>query len=146
MKVKKGNIVSIFFTLKLDRNKRLLVSRQQKPVQLVVGNRELMFGLDSELIGLEKGQKKTFKIAPENGYGLREDKNILSVNRSEIPDHIRLSKGFSLKRTKKNGKVMKGHVVSFNENTVLVDCNHPYAGEVLQFETEILQVSDSINM
>jgi FKBP-type peptidyl-prolyl cis-trans isomerase 2 len=146
MTVQKGKAVSIFFSLKVERDKKLIASRQQKPLNFVVGEKKLMLGLDKELIGLEMGEKKKIKISPENGYGFRKETLVLSVNRSRLPEHIKVREGLTLKRKTKTGKVMKGLVSSFDDQTVIVDFNHPFAGETLLFETEIIDVRDAAQL
>jgi FKBP-type peptidyl-prolyl cis-trans isomerase 2 len=49
----------------------------------------------------------------------------------------------TLKRKMKNGAVVTGIVKSFDDEHVLVDFNHPLAGETLNFETEIIDIRDA---
>jgi len=143
MKVQKGKYISIFYSLKLDRTNKLIASRLKKPLQFLVGQKKLILGLDKELLGLEPGEKKRVTIRPENGYGFRDDQLILSIDRSHIADHVKLHKGMILKKKTKDGKVVKGVVKSFDDQSVIVDFNHPLAGETLNFETEILDIRDA---
>ena len=145
MKVQKGKFISILFSLRLDRGDKLIASRLQKPLEFLVGQKKLILGLDKELLGLEVGEKKKVKIAPENGYGLRKEGRVWSLKRSQIPDHIEVHEGKILKRKKKNGEFKKGVVKSFDDQTVVVDFNHPLAGETLNFETEIIDIRDATN-
>ena len=146
MTVQKGKAVSIFFSLKVDKSNKLIASRQQKTLDFIVGEKKLILGLDRELIGLEPGDKKKVTITPENGYGFRDEELVLSLNRSQLAEHIKVREGLILKRKTKSGKVVKGLVSSFNDETVMVDFNHPLAGETLQFETEIVDVKDTVNV
>jgi FKBP-type peptidyl-prolyl cis-trans isomerase 2 len=143
MTVQLGKAVSIFFSLKVDRGNKLIASRQQKPLKFIIGKKKLILGLDKELIGMESGEKKRIIISPEKGYGFRDEELVLSVNRSKLSEHIKLCQGLVLKRKTQSGKVMKGRVSTFNDQTVVVDFNHPLAGETLYFETEIVDVRDA---
>jgi FKBP-type peptidyl-prolyl cis-trans isomerase SlyD len=143
MKVQNGKVISIFYSLKLDRGGKLIASQLKKPLQFLVGKKKLIFGLDKELLGLERGEKKKIKIAPEKGYGLRDEHRVVALERSQLADGIKLHKGMVLQRKAKNGKVRKGVVKSFNEQSVIVDFNHPLAGETLNFETEIVDIRDA---
>jgi len=143
MTVQEGKAVSIFFSLKVDRGNRLIASRLRKPLKFIVGEKKLILGLNKELIGLEPGEKKKIMITPENGYGFRDEDLVLSVKRSKLSEHIKLYEGLILKRKTKSGKVRKGLVSSFNDQTVVVDFNHPLAGETLCFEIEVVDVQDA---
>jgi len=143
MTIQKGKAVSIFYSLKIDQGDKLIASQKKKPLDFIVGEKKLILGLDKELIGLEPGDKKKVTITPENGFGFRNEELVLSLKRSQISEHIKVREGLVLKRKTKSGKVMKGLVASFNDQTVTVDFNHPLAGETLRFETEIVDVRDA---
>lgn len=143
MIVQKGKYVSILFSLRLDRDDKLIASRLKKPLEFLFGQKKLILGLDKELLGLKAGDKKKVKIAPEHGYGFRNEQLVLSLNRSQIADSIRMQEGMILKRKMKSGRLVKGVVKSFDDRTVVVDFNHPLAGETLNFETEIVDIRDA---
>jgi len=143
MRVQEGKVISILYSLRIARSDKLIASQLHKPLEFLVGQKKLILGLDKELLGLEVGEKRKVKIAPENGYGLRDEKRVRSVKRSKISDRVDMHEGMILKRKKKNGELMRGVVRSFDDQIVVVDCNHSLAGETLHFETEILDVRDA---
>lgn len=143
MIVQEGKVISILYSLRVASNDKLIASHLHKPFEFVVGQEELILGLDKELLGLKVGEKKKVKIAPENGYGLRDEKRVWSVKRSRISDHVDVREGMTLKRKRKNGELMRGVVKSINEQTVVVDGNHSLAGKTLAFESEILAIRDA---
>lgn len=143
MKVQKGKIISILYSLKLDRGNKLIAAQLKKPLEFLVGKKKLILGLDKELLGLETGEKKKIKIAPENGYGLRDEKRVVTLQRSQLADGIDLHEGMVLQRKTKDGHIRKGVVKSFDEQTVVVDFNHPLAGETLCFETKVVDIRDA---
>ena len=143
MVVQEGKVISILYSLRIARSDKLIASRLHKPLEFLVGKEELILGLDKELLGLKVGEKKRVKIAPENGYGLRDEKRIWSVNRSKISEHVDVREGITLKRKAKNGELIKGVVKSFDDKIVVVDCNHSLAGETVAFETEVLAIRDA---
>jgi FKBP-type peptidyl-prolyl cis-trans isomerase 2 len=143
MTVQNGKAISIFFSLKVDRGNKVIASQRQKPLSFIVGEKKMILGLDQELIGLKTGEKKTVKITPESGYGFRDEKLVVPLDRAKIAKDVHMREGMTLQRKTKSGKVMKGHVTSFNDDTVMVDFNHPLAGETLFFETEIVDVREA---
>ncbi|RPH99968.1 MAG: peptidylprolyl isomerase [Calditrichaeota bacterium] len=143
MIVQQGKVISILFSLRADQDNKLIASRQHKPLEFLVGKKKLILGLDKELIGLSIGDTKKVKIPPEKGYGLRDESRVRSLQRSQISDHIELHQGMTLKRKMKSGTIVTGIVKSFDEEQVVVDFNHPLAGETLNFETEIIDIRDA---
>lgn len=142
MTIQFGKAVSILFLLKVDRDDKPIYSYQNEPLNFVVGEKKLILNLDQELIGLSPGDKKQVMITPENGYGYRDEERVMSIKRSKLAEHIKVRKGLVLSRKTKSGRVWKGRVSSFDDETVTVDFNHPLAGETLRFETEIIDVKD----
>ena len=143
MTVQNGKVISIFYSLRNDSDGKVVASRLRKPFEFLFGKKKLILGLDKELLGLKVGERKTVKIAPEDGYGLREEKRVLSLKRSQIPDSIEMHEGMTLKKKSKSGKLLKGIVKSFDNQHVIVDLNHPLAGETLHFKTEIVEIRDA---
>ncbi|MBN1464138.1 peptidylprolyl isomerase [candidate division KSB1 bacterium] len=143
MKVQKGKVISILYSLKLDRTNKLIAAQLKKPLQFLVGKKKLILGLDKELMGLETGEKKKIRIEPEDGFGLRDEHRVLTLQRSQLADGIDLHEGMILQRKTKDGHVKKGVVKSFDEQTVVVDFNHPLAGETLRFETKVVDIRDA---
>jgi FKBP-type peptidyl-prolyl cis-trans isomerase 2 len=143
MVVQKGKVISILFSLRLDKSNRLVASRLKKPLEFLVGKRKLILGLDEQLLGLKVGDKKQVKIEPENGFGLRNEARCLSLKRSQISENTDVHEGMILKSKTKKGKLVKGIIKSFDDKNVVVDLNHPLAGETLCFKTEIVQIRDA---
>ncbi len=143
MTVQFGKAVSILFSLKVDQNNKVIASHQKKPLHFVVGEKRMILGLDRELIGLKLGDKKQVTLTPDNAYGYRDEELVVSINRSKLAEHIKVHKGLVLNRKTKSGKVLKGIVSSFDDESVTVDFNHPLAGQTLRFETEIIDVKDA---
>jgi len=143
MIVQEGKVISILYSLRIARSDKLIASRLHKPLEFLVGKEELILGLEKELLGLQVGEKKKVRIAPENGYGLRDEKRIRTVNRSKISERVDVQEGMILKRKLKSGELMRGVVTSLDDHTVVVDCNHSLAGETLAFESEVLGIRDA---
>lgn len=143
MIVQQGKVISILFSLRSDQDNKLIASRQHKPLEFLVGQKKLILGLDEELIGLSIGDTKKIKIPPEKGYGLRDESRVRSLQRSQISEHVELHQGMTLKKKTKSGAIVTGIVKSFDDEQVVVDFNHPLAGETLNFETEIIDIREA---
>ncbi|MBN1481803.1 hypothetical protein EH223_05630 [candidate division KSB1 bacterium] len=144
MTIQLGKAVSILFSLKVARNDKLIASHQKNPLHFIVGEKKMILGLDNELIGLKPGDKKQVTLTPDNAYGYRDEELVVSIDRSKLAEHINVHKGLVLSRKTKSGRVLKGRVASFDSHVVMVDFNHPLAGQTLRFEAEIIDVKDAV--
>ena len=81
-----------------------------------------------------------FHIAAADGYGEFDEEAVANLpkdmfNGTEIPEI-----GEVLPLQDNNGNRFQGQVVSVTEDSVIVDLNHPMAGQDLHFKGEILNV------
>ena len=97
-----------------------------KPAEFTLGDGNLLPGFEEFLIGLTTGDHKTFTVPAEKAFGQTNPQNIQEMKRSSFAVDMPLSPGL---------------VVSFAD--VMVDFNHPLAGKDLEFEVQILSVTDA---
>jgi FKBP-type peptidyl-prolyl cis-trans isomerase 2 len=64
-KVKNGDKVKIHYTGKLKDGEIFDTSREKQPLEFIVGNREMMPGLETRVIGMEAGKKSLLKSHPK---------------------------------------------------------------------------------
>lgn len=107
-----------------------------RPLLVCAGAKDLIVGLDKELEGMKKGDKKHVVVKPIDGYGERN------------PDLVKI---IPLQQFKKNniqpapGLVLEldGHparIQSVSGGRVRVDFNHELAGKELEFDMEVMGV------
>ena len=63
-KVKNGDRVKIHYTGKLKDGEIFDTSRERQPLEFIVGNREMMPGIENSVIGMEAGEKSLLKFRP----------------------------------------------------------------------------------
>lgn len=116
-------------------------SRDKKPLEFKVGEGDVLEGLDEAVVGLENGTKKTVVVSPEKGYGKRKDNFLTKMprNKSNEPDKG-IEKGKIVRYKTEEGIFKYATVQKVEENSITLDLNHPYAGETLTFDLEILDV------
>ena len=139
-KVKNGDKVKIHYTGKFKDGEIFDTSRQQQPLEFTVGNREMMPGLETRVIGMEAGEKKSIEVPPEEAYGPRQEKLIVEVKKSNLPDHIEPSLGQRLQMQVDNGNHIELAITEIKEETITLDANHPLAGHTLFFDLELVEI------
>lgn len=112
------------------------------PIAFTIGDGTMAAGLDDALQGLKKGDHVTLHIAPEQAFGHKDTANIHSMPREEFDPQMPLEPGLVIGFTLPNGEELPGMVLEVEEESVLVDFNHPLAGHTVIFEVMILDVEN----
>lgn len=138
MTISKDAVVSIHYTLR-DNNGNVLDSSSGKdPLHYLHGRGNLIIGMEEGLEGKASGDQLDLKIAPEKGYGEKNDKLVQKVPRSAFGDQ-KVDKGMQFNT--QNGQVVTITEVGLEE--VTVDGNHPLAGVPLNFEIEVVDIREA---
>ena len=139
-KVKNGDRVKIHYTGKLKDGEIFDTSRERQPLEFIVGNREMMPGIENSVIGMEAGEKKSIEIPPEEAYGPRQEELVVEISKSKLPDHIEPSLGLRLQMQDANGNHYELAIIEIKEETIALDANHPLAGHTLFFDLELVEI------
>jgi FKBP-type peptidyl-prolyl cis-trans isomerase SlyD len=141
MQIAEQTVVTIHYTL-TDTKGEVLDSSEGpeggEPLSYVQGAGMIVPGLEEALLGKAAGDQVKVTVAPEDGYGLREDGLVQKVPRSEFPDgDIEVGMRF---RTH-GGRILT--VAALDEETVTLDGNHPLAGATLSFDVKVVSVREA---
>jgi FKBP-type peptidyl-prolyl cis-trans isomerase 2 len=109
----------------------------REPLNIVLGQGTLINGFEKGLVGLNKGDKKTIEINPEEGYGEYLDGLVTIIPKDKAPEGVNV--GDFLQSTGDKGTI-NVVVTEINEEGVKIDANHPMAGKKLFFDVEVLEV------
>ena len=115
--------------------------RTGRPSRVTLGDRSLSNAFEAELLGLKVGDKKEFKLTPDNAFGESLSSNQMDFPLSQFAEDIEVTPGTIIEFQNKDGGQLLGVVQSIENERVSVDFNHPLAGHPVQFEIEILEIS-----
>lgn len=142
MRVAKHTVVAIDYTLKDDDGQVLDSSEGREPLSYLHGVGGIIPGLERELDGKEAGASLSVAIAPEDGYGERNEQLQQALPRKEFDDVENLELGMQF-QVESNAGPMVITVVEIAEETVTVDGNHPLAGVNLNFDVTVREVREA---
>jgi FKBP-type peptidyl-prolyl cis-trans isomerase SlpA len=142
MQIAKGKQVTLHFALKLNDGQVVDSTFEKEPATLVVGDGNLPEGFEALLVGLDAGAKQSFVIAPENAFAQKNPNNVQHMKRSDFGADMELEVGLMISFADANGAELPGVIKEVHDNLVIVDFNHPLAGEELTFDVEIINVSE----
>jgi len=135
---KNGDTVQIHYTGTLDDGKQFDSSEGREPLEFVLGSGGVIQGFDDAVTGMKVGDKKTVRIDPEQAYGPRQDDMQQEVPKDMLPEEMPLEVGMPLQAQSPEGQTINMSVVEIRDETIIVDANHPLAGQALTFAIELV--------
>ncbi|MBS3909830.1 MAG: FKBP-type peptidyl-prolyl cis-trans isomerase [Actinobacteria bacterium] len=141
MLIKKGSTVT--FAYKLFHDETLMdETLDGKPMTYTQGEGSLIVGLEKEMDGLKRGDKRSITVTPEDAYGMHTEERIIRVPRKEIPKEADVHVGDKVPGKDPEGEMLVGTIVEINDEFVSIDFNHELAGKELRFEVEVIEVAN----
>lgn len=111
-----------------------------EPITYVHGYGMIVPGLEKALVGLKAGDSKDVVVSPEEGYGDRDEELIVEVDRSEMPKPDKVQVGDEIVAESPDGDEAALRVIDIDGDTIVLDGNHPLAGETLRYSVIIREV------
>ena len=139
-KVKEGDLVRVHYTGKLENGQVFDSSLEREPLEVKLGQGSLIPGFEKGLLDMEPKVKTTIVIPKEEAYGEKKRELFQSVPKSNLPEDMEPEVNMGLVATNADGTERQLRVAEVNENDIIVDANHPLAGEDLTFELELLEI------
>lgn len=139
-KAEESNKVRVHYTGSLDDGSVFDSSRERDPLEFTIGSNEIIPAVENAVKGMEEGEEKQVKVAPEEAYGERNEQAIMDVSKEQLPKDMEIQVGMVLQGSTQQGDTMRLRVTEINDDSVTVDANHPLAGQNLNFELELVEV------
>ncbi|OGS17586.1 MAG: hypothetical protein A2219_01090 [Elusimicrobia bacterium RIFOXYA2_FULL_50_26] len=137
----KGSKVKVAYVGTLSDGTVFDSSEDGNPLEFVMGDGKLIADFEGAVDGMSEGEKKTVSVPADRAYGNRDESLIRSFPRNLLPSDGRLpAQGMALNLYLPNGKSIPGVIVAVNEQDVMVDLNHPLAGQNLTFEITLISI------
>ncbi len=138
--VSEGTRVFLNFSVSLEDGSEVDSNFGGEAVDFVVGDGSLLPGFERALFGMQAGQRQVFTIQPEDGFGQPNDNNVQAIPRDQFDEDIDLEIGLVFSFADASGGELPGLVVSFDDEEVTVDFNHPLAGRTILFDVQVHRV------
>jgi peptidylprolyl isomerase len=139
-KVKDGSKVKVHYTLTVD-GEVMDSSRERDPMEVKVGSGQMIPGFEKAIMGMKVGDKKTFKVSPEDGYGPEDPEGFQVVPLNSMPPDLELEVGMVLHAQNPDGDRFPATVAEIRKREVVMNFNHPLAGKTLEFDVEIISIN-----
>ena len=115
-----------------------LIETDENELNVLIGYGVLFPELEEQLDGLAEGGSRTILLKPEHAFGLRNPDAQVEVDRSDFPEDV--AAGDCYEAEDEDGRPVLLQVLDVSDEGVLVDSNHPLAGQTLRFEVQAREV------
>ena len=143
MKIANDCVVSIHYTLTDEAGQTLDSSAGGEPLTYLHGHGGIIPGLENELTDKAKGDTLKVVVQPEDGYGDFNPDMLQQVPREAFQGVDTIEAGMQFQAQGEGGQMQMVVVREVTDETVLVDGNHPLAGQVLNFDVSIEGVREA---
>jgi FKBP-type peptidyl-prolyl cis-trans isomerase SlyD len=143
MQVAENYVVSMNYTLKDEKGNVLDTSEGKEPLDFLYGKGMIIPGLEKALEGKEKGDSLKVTVEPEEGYGTYNEQAIGEVSKDNFQEGMEPKVGMQVQAQDPNGNVQIFTITEIKDETVMLDGNHPLAGQTLYFDVDIADVREA---
>lgn len=137
---KPGDTVRIHYTGTLHDGSPFDSSEGRDPLEFTVGSGQVIPGFDTAVTGMRVGDRKTVTIPADEAYGHAREELLVTVPRSSVPPQIEPRVGQRL-QLGRGDQAMMVVVREVGDEEIVLDGNHPLAGQDLTFELELVAIA-----
>ncbi len=136
-----GNTVHVHYKGSLTNGEIFDSSEGREPLSFELGSGMVIKGFDDGVSGMTIGDKKTINIPNTEAYGPVNEEMVIKFPKTQIPSDIPLELGSTLNMHQEgNGQTMPVIIKEIGDEFVVLDANHPLAGQDLVFELELVNI------
>ena len=142
MKIERGRVVRMHYTLRDENGATIESSGRTEPLAYLHGYGQLVPGLEMALDGCAPGLRTTVTVGPQDAYGEKDPNAVIRSPRQDFPEGLELRPGVEVQAETPDGPITF-KVVAVEADDAVLDANHPLAGMTLTFDVEIVDVREA---
>lgn len=137
--VEQGKRVTLHYVLSIN-SEQMESTIGKEPLTFVVGTHSVIPGLEAQLMGMKVGEDKKIIIDAKDAYGPIDNNAFKEVPKSSLPPQTELKPGLLVEADDPKGGTFPGVVWEVKADSVVINFNHPLAGQTLEFDVKILDI------
>ena len=138
--VKSGDKIKVHYHGRLTSGETFDKSEGREPLEFEVGSGMVIKGFDEGVTGMSVGEKKTINIPFNEAYGPKNPDMIIDMPKDRFPKDMEIEVGMPLAMSDGQGNQHQVVIVEIKEDVVVLDANHPLAGQDLIFDLELVEI------
>lgn len=139
--VKSGDKVKVHYHGKLTNGETFDSSAGRQPLEFEVGSGMVIKGFDDGVKGMIVGEKKTINIPAGEAYGEKNPDMMMDFPKERFPADMQMEIGMQLMMSDPGGQQFQVKICEIKEEVIVLDANHPLAGEELIFDLELVEIT-----
>jgi FKBP-type peptidyl-prolyl cis-trans isomerase SlyD len=143
MTIDDKRVVSIHYTLKNDEGETLDSSQGREPLAYLHGAGNLVPGLETALSGKAAGDQLQVTVEPEEAYGPANPDLVQAVPLAAFEGVEEVRPGMQFEAKGPDGRAQRVVVEEVGEQEVVINGNHPLAGQALHFDVTVEEVREA---
>ncbi|MEE9321451.1 MAG: peptidylprolyl isomerase [Granulosicoccus sp.] len=140
--IDENRVVSMHYQLSNGFGELIDSSQGVLPLVYMHNTNAILPGLERELTGKQAGESVDVIIYPEDGYGYADETLIQEFPKSELGAAEKLEIGMRIRASGPDDESTMATLREIRDETVVLDANHPLAGQVLHFSIAIVNVRE----
>lgn len=137
---KNGDKVKVHYHGRLTNGDTFDTSEGRQPLEFEVGSGSVIKGFDDGVTGMKVGEKRTVNIPAADAYGSKNPEMLIEYPKSKFPKNIDIKEGMPLVMSSGSGQQYQVKIKEIKDEVVILDANHPLAGEDLIFDIELVEI------
>ncbi|MDD5247661.1 MAG: FKBP-type peptidyl-prolyl cis-trans isomerase [Rhodocyclaceae bacterium] len=138
--VEADSLVTLHYRLATADDIEIVSTFGASPATLQLGSGELAPPLEACLAGLPVGARQVFELAPEQAFGAHNPQLVQRMPRQELPAGGKIELHALIEFAAPGGAKFAGMVRELDDDSALIDFNHPLAGKSIRFEVEVVGI------
>jgi FKBP-type peptidyl-prolyl cis-trans isomerase SlpA len=139
-RVAENSLITLNYRVTNQEGIELVSTFTTTPATLQMGAGELAPTLEQCLIDLAVGDERSFELDATQAYGAHNPQLVQRVSRSDLPVDAAPEIDGVLQFASPGGTRFAGRVRQIEADSVLMDFNHPLAGQTIRFDAQIIGV------
>lgn len=134
------SLITLHYRVSNETGVDLVTTYNATPATLQLGSGELAPPLEQLLIGVTVGEKRSFQLGPDEAFGPHNPQLVQRLGLKDLPANASPEVHAMIEFSSPAGGKFTGIVRELNNETALVDFNHPLAGKPLRFDVDIIGI------
>lgn len=142
MKISKDKMVKISYTLKNSAGDVIDSSENNEPLEYIHGYNKIIPGLERALLDHDVDDVLSVVVDPADAYGDYDKTLVITVPKSQFDTDVEIETGMQFQADSPSGSRIVT-VIDVKDDQVVIDANHPLAGEKLFFDVTVVDIRDA---
>lgn len=141
MKIENGQTVNVHYVGTLNDGTEFDSSRTRgAPLKFEFGSGQILPAFEKAVSSMTIGESKKVSLTSDQAYGKVRPEAVQSIPRAQFGSTEDMIVGTRVTGQNTSGQPVQAVVKSIEDDTVMLDFNHPLAGQDLTFDIELLSV------